>query len=139
MPIRPFLTGQIFDPETTRIMGVAFEIAYTAFRLADRGPAEAIVAQRIIELASAGERNPDLLCEKVLFEFANPALELAEYHLIDLATGFSHGGFKSLAAARQSRILEFGAENGRNYCAWLPSFSFVSPCSSFWSCWFFII
>ena len=29
------------------------------------------------------------------------ALELAEYHLIDLATGFSHGGFKSLAAARQ--------------------------------------
>ena len=101
MPIRPFLSGQIFDPETTRIMGVAFEIACTAFRLADRGPAEAIVAQRIIELASAGERNPDLLCEKVLFEFANPALELAEYHLIDLATGFSHGGFKSLAAARQ--------------------------------------
>ena len=47
------------------------------------------------------ERNPDLLCEKVLFEFAKPALELAEYHLIDLATGFSHGGFKSLAAARQ--------------------------------------
>ena len=101
MPIRPFLSGQIFDPETTRIMGVAFEIACTAFRLADRGPAEAIVAQRIIELASAGERNPDLLCEKVLFEFAKSALELAEYHLIDLATGFSHGGFKSLAAARQ--------------------------------------
>ena len=47
------------------------------------------------------ERNPDLLCERVLFEFAKPALELAEYHLIDLATGFSHGGFKSLAAARQ--------------------------------------
>ena len=43
----------------------------------------------------------DLLCERVLFEFAKPALELAEYHLIDLATGFSHGGFKSLAAARQ--------------------------------------
>src|SRR5947199_2251694 len=95
MPIRPF------DPETTRIMGVAFEIACTVFRLADRGPAEAIVAQRIIDLASAGERNPDLLCEKVLFEFAKPALELAGYHLIDLATGFSHGGFKSLAAARQ--------------------------------------
>ena len=101
MPIRPFLTGQIFDPETTRIMGVAFEIAYTALRLADRGPLEAIVAQRIIELASPGERNTDLLCEKVLFEFAKPALELAEYHLIDLATGLSHGGFKSLAAARQ--------------------------------------
>jgi len=32
MPIRPFLTGQIFDPETTRIMGVAFEVAYTALR-----------------------------------------------------------------------------------------------------------
>src|SRR6266516_7627879 len=103
MPIRPFLSGQIFDPETTRIMGVAFEIAYTALRLADRGPVEAIVAQRIIELASAGERNPDLLCERVLFEFAKPALEPAEYHLIDLATGFSHGGFKSLGRPANTR------------------------------------
>jgi hypothetical protein len=25
----------------------------------------------------------------------------AEYHLIDLATGLSHGGFRSLEAARQ--------------------------------------
>jgi hypothetical protein len=99
MPIRH--NGQTFDLETTRILGVAFEIARTALRLADGDPSEAMVAQRITELVKAGERDPDLLCERVLFEFAKPSLKPAEYHLIDLATGLSHGEFRSLAAARQ--------------------------------------
>jgi len=39
-------------------------------RLADRGDlTNEIIAKRIIELAKAGERNPDLLCEGVLKEF----------------------------------------------------------------------
>jgi hypothetical protein len=85
MPIRSFLNGQTFDAETTRIMGVAFEITCTAIRLADRDPAEAIIAQRIIEFASAGERNPDVLCERVLFELGKPEFTAlpnkpAEYH-----------------------------------------------------------
>jgi hypothetical protein len=36
MPIRPFLDGHKFDPETIRIMGLAFEMAREALRLADR-------------------------------------------------------------------------------------------------------
>jgi hypothetical protein len=67
MPIRQFLNGERFDPETTRIMGVAFEAARIALRLADRGDAFApIVAKRIIELAKTGERNPNVLCEAAL-------------------------------------------------------------------------
>jgi hypothetical protein len=73
MPITPFLNGFKFDPEATRVMGVAFEMARAALRLADRDdPAVAIIANRIIELAKAGERNPDLLCERVLNDLRAP-------------------------------------------------------------------
>jgi hypothetical protein len=59
-----------FDPETRRVIGVAFEMTRVALRLADRGLADEIIAKRIIELAlKGGERNPDLLCEGVLKEF----------------------------------------------------------------------
>ena len=69
-PIRLYLDGCRFDAETARIMGVAFETARIALRLEDRDKfAEARIAERIIELAKAGERNPDILCERVLFEF----------------------------------------------------------------------
>jgi hypothetical protein len=64
MPIRAFLNGANFDAETTRIMGVAFEMARSALR--SDGHDDGIVARKIIELAQAGERNPDLLCEKAL-------------------------------------------------------------------------
>ena len=69
MPIRLFLDGRRFDPETTRIMGIAFETVRIALRLTGGNLAEARIAERIIELAKAGERNPDLLCERVLYEF----------------------------------------------------------------------
>ena len=73
MPITPFLNGFKFDPEATRVMGVAFEMARAALRLADQDdPAVAIIANRIIELAKAGERNPDLLCERVLNDLRAP-------------------------------------------------------------------
>jgi len=70
MPITPYLSGMSFNPETKRVMGVAFEMVCTALRLSDRGDlANEIIARRIIELAKAGEHNPDLLCENVLNEF----------------------------------------------------------------------
>jgi len=70
MPITPFLNDTKFDPEAKRVLSVAFEMARVALRLADRGDlANEIIAKRIIELAKAGERNPDLLCEGVLKEF----------------------------------------------------------------------
>ena len=69
MPITQFLDNTDFDPEARRVMGVAFEIARVALGLADRGDlADAFIAQRIIELAKAGERNPDILCERALNE-----------------------------------------------------------------------
>jgi hypothetical protein len=64
-----------FDPETKRVMGVAFEMVRVALGLADRGDlANEMIAKRIIELAKAGERNPDLLCEGVLKEFRDQRL-----------------------------------------------------------------
>jgi len=67
MPITPYLDGISFDPETKRVMGVAFEMARAALRLSDSSdPVVAIVARKIIALAKDGERNPDLLCEKAL-------------------------------------------------------------------------
>jgi hypothetical protein len=67
MPITPFLNGHYFDSETKRVMGIAFEQTCMALGLTDRvDPVNAVVAERIIELAKAGERNPDLLCERAL-------------------------------------------------------------------------
>jgi hypothetical protein len=70
MPITPFICGISFDPETTRIMGLAFEMARLALGLNDHsGLADEVIAKQIIELAKSGERNPDLLCEVALKEF----------------------------------------------------------------------
>jgi hypothetical protein len=73
VPITIFLEGQQFDPETKRVMGVAFEMACIALGLRDKGDlANNVVAKRIIELAKAGERNPDLLCERALNDLRAP-------------------------------------------------------------------
>ena len=67
IPITIYLDGYKPDPETKRVMGVAFEMTRVALRLNDRDDlAVAIIAKKIIELAKAGERNPDLLCEGAL-------------------------------------------------------------------------
>jgi hypothetical protein len=67
--ILPFLKGQSFDPETTRIMGEAFDTARRG--LHDRGqPAvvQEIIAKRIIVIAATGVRNPNQLAEQALKE-----------------------------------------------------------------------
>jgi hypothetical protein len=76
MPITIFLDGYKPDPETIRVMGVAFEMVRVALRLNDRNdlPVE-IIANRIIELAKEGERNPDLLCERALRDLCAPPPE----------------------------------------------------------------
>jgi hypothetical protein len=53
------------DAETNRVLDVAFEMTRAALGLAD-GFANGIIARQIVELARAGERNPDLLCEGAL-------------------------------------------------------------------------
>jgi hypothetical protein len=65
LTIRRFLDGQKFDPETIRLMGIAFEMARSAVtRRADF--TDEIIARTIIELAKAGESNVDILCEAAL-------------------------------------------------------------------------
>jgi hypothetical protein len=70
-PIAHFLDGgNDLDPEIKRVMGVAFEMTLATLRLADRRDlANEVIVRRIIALANAGERNPDLLCEAVLKQF----------------------------------------------------------------------
>jgi hypothetical protein len=66
MPISPFLDGHRFDPETTRIMGVAFEMAYVVLEQQEGQRADTIIAGTIIALAKARERDPNVLCEQAL-------------------------------------------------------------------------
>jgi hypothetical protein len=67
MPSTPFLDDAGADPEVRRVVGVAFEMARIALGLAERPViTNQIIPKRIIELAKAGERNPDLLCEATL-------------------------------------------------------------------------
>ena len=67
MPITPFLNGQKFDAETRRVLGVAFELVCVALRIGDcDDDVKQCIASQIIELASDGERNPDVLCERAL-------------------------------------------------------------------------
>jgi hypothetical protein len=67
MPITPFLNGQKFDAETRRVLGVAFEVVCIALRTEDcDDDVKECIASQIIELASDGERNPDVLCERAL-------------------------------------------------------------------------
>jgi hypothetical protein len=51
-------------------MGLAYEMALIALRLADRGDiANDVIARKIIDHAKAGERDPNQLCEAVLKEW----------------------------------------------------------------------
>jgi|SRR5262249_48260913 hypothetical protein len=70
MPITPFLDDQKFDEETTRIMGVAFEMARAAVKRDWSGVyGNRIIAKQIIELVKAGQRDPDILCEQAISHF----------------------------------------------------------------------
>jgi hypothetical protein len=67
MPIAPFFKNEKFDAETTRALGAALEMACVALRTGDcADDVKQAIANEIIALAKAGERNPDMLCEQVL-------------------------------------------------------------------------
>jgi len=83
MPITPFLNGEDFDPETRRVLGVALEMTCAALRTND--VKQEAIADKIIALAKAGERNADLICEQVLKDIvkqaiANKIIDLAKDH-----------------------------------------------------------
>jgi hypothetical protein len=63
----PDLDGFKFDPEAKRIMGIAFEMTCASLKYANQPDvAHEAVANRIIELAKNGMRDPDRLCERVM-------------------------------------------------------------------------
>ena len=67
MPINPIREQGAFEPEATAAMGEAFDAACKA--LDDTGQPQIvreIIAQRIIEAASRGERDPVRLAEVAL-------------------------------------------------------------------------
>ena len=67
MPIRAYLNGEGFDPETVRLMGLAFEMALASLRSsACTDPLREALARKIIELAKTGERDLERLCEGAL-------------------------------------------------------------------------
>jgi hypothetical protein len=67
MPITPFLSGEQFDRETLRILGVGFEQTCIALQIGDcDDDVRQAIANKIIELAKTGECNPDVVCERAL-------------------------------------------------------------------------
>ena len=73
MPITPFLNGERFDLEDKRVLGLAFEMVCIALRIGDcDDDVKQAIATKIIELAKAGERNPDTLCEQALKDIRSP-------------------------------------------------------------------
>ena len=73
MPIIPFLNGERFDPESTRVLSVALEMVCIAPRTRDcDDDIKQAIATKLIALFKAGERNPDSLCEKALKDIRQP-------------------------------------------------------------------
>ena len=67
MSIRQYLQGHRFDDETVRRLGIAYEMTLVALRQRrEDDPLRTAAAQKIIELAKAGERNPERLCDGAL-------------------------------------------------------------------------
>jgi len=68
-PITPFLHGQAFDSELIAAMGKALDATCEALGLSDRGDrTNELIAQKIIELAQRGLRNPVALSSAAVKE-----------------------------------------------------------------------
>ena len=65
MSIMRYLDDFDVDPETNQLLRVALEKTRRSLGLAD-DLADGMIARRVVELAKAGERNPDQLCESAL-------------------------------------------------------------------------
>ena len=64
---------QAFDPETVECLAAAYEAALKLLRISDRDePITETIAQRIIEIAQTGVRDPAKLCAAALKGFDVP-------------------------------------------------------------------
>ena len=67
VPITQYLDGLNFAPETERLMGVAFELVCATLRLTDvDNKIKPVIARKILELATFGERDPNEVCNGTL-------------------------------------------------------------------------
>ena len=67
MPIRKFIPGATFDPETIKVMVTAFEGARTILNLDNPDdPLIEIVAKKVISLASQGISDPEEIKRRVI-------------------------------------------------------------------------
>jgi hypothetical protein len=70
MPITPYLAHQAFEPEVIETMSAAFVAACDALHLkVGDDPATRVVAEKVINLAQRGIRDPDTLRTMTLKEF----------------------------------------------------------------------
>jgi hypothetical protein len=65
--ILPHLRDAVFDPKDITAMSMALEDVCKALDILD-GPAREVIAERIIALATTGERSPTRLRDRVLRE-----------------------------------------------------------------------
>lgn len=69
VPIRPFLAGRAFEPETINEMGIAFERACATMGLRDTDDqVTQLVAQKIIQLVERGVVGADRLSSLAIQE-----------------------------------------------------------------------
>jgi hypothetical protein len=77
MPIRSYLNGRAFAPETIAVMGAAFEDACRMLNIAVDNPLRVMVAQTIISLVENGATDADQLAPVAVAEIKGPQSETA--------------------------------------------------------------
>ena len=87
--ILPFLRNEffrdsVFEPHDIKAMSIALDDVCEVLKLQDDGPAQEVIAARIIDLARRGERSPTRLRDRVLHEAG-----LAE-HALDTTKPIRH-------------------------------------------------
>jgi hypothetical protein len=76
MPVNSLLKNLFFKPEDIQAITQAYECARLELGLMDRSdPLCKTVAKKIIDIAEAGERDPEKLCREALEELARPPCE----------------------------------------------------------------
>jgi hypothetical protein len=66
MPIRSFLAGKSFDPETLAVLNAAFAGACAQIGVSDKAHhSRETIAKKVLELAD-GQRDPEAICAAVV-------------------------------------------------------------------------
>jgi hypothetical protein len=66
--ILPYLRDCVFEPKDITAMSMALDDICNALNIRDGSPARGVIAERIIALATTGQRSPTLLRDRVLRE-----------------------------------------------------------------------